>query len=128
MHLHPGIARLSCSDCQKHVYEIPSGKPQTYNDGTKEVPIDRPGDPPCDRCPRGGPENEWLDQMSWANVRMMQIYRQVKSGVTRLPAHLENCPLLADNIFLIDETLEELRQQRLADGVAATLAQFMTRS
>jgi hypothetical protein len=63
--------------------------------------------------------------MSWDNARAMKIYRQVKSGVMQLPEHLENCPLLAENIYLIDDTLGELKQERLAESVAMQLARFI---
>jgi len=126
---HPRLARLKCSECQKFIYDIPSGTPQTFEgkDGPEKIP--RAAPPPCEQCPKGSPENEHLYQLSWKNHRAMILYKRVKSGVTPIPEHLERCPLLADIFTVIGETLQsvetEARNRDLSSSMTLALARSL---
>ena len=126
---HPGLAALPCSECQKFVYSIPSAEPQTYQiepDG-EPIKVERPPDtsPPCDQCPKGSPEQEAQFTMSWENHLTVTLYRRFKTGAMRLPARLENDPILADNFSMIEDVIENADRQQSADRIAASMVRFM---
>lgn len=107
-HEYPHLAKLSCEECQRFIYSIPDGIPETFEgaDGPEKMP--RGNIPtPCDRCPKGGPENDQLYRLSWKNFRTLTLYKRIKSGVVSIPAHLESDPLLADNFAIIDDVMAE---------------------
>ena len=114
---------LRCTECAKHIYEIPSGVPQTYKgpDG-KDQMIDRVDDPPCDRCPKGGPENDHLWELSEKNYRTHQLWRRWKTGLVQLPPHLETCPLMAENFAIIEETIQDARDASNSEQIAQLIA------
>jgi hypothetical protein len=83
---------------------------------------------PCDRCPKGGPENDELYRLSWKNHCTMTLYRRVKSGVIRIPPHLESDPLLADNFSIIDDVMEQAKSNeqsvRLTNALTIALSRI----
>lgn len=110
---YPALANLRCSDCRQHVYSIPEAELQTYDeerDGKLvTLPVLRDGDdPPCSDCPKGGPENDELYRLSESNYEAWTLYQQLLAtrGAMRLPKHLRDCPLFAENMQLIRSGLQ----------------------
>ncbi len=130
-HEHPMLAVLSCSECQRFVYEIPSGVAETFQGANGPEKIPRPTPPPCDRCPKGSPANEHLYRLSEKNYRTWKLRQRVKTGVYRLSPELADCPLLADNFALIDEVVADAERaannRELAAHVAVKLAGILGR-
>jgi len=125
---NPQLADLSCAECQKWVYEIPSGQPQLFEgpDGRKTERIPRAAPPPCDRCPKESPEREHLYVLSDKNYRTLKLHERFRTGVYPLPKYLAGDPLLAENFAIIDEVIERGKRHAvnrdLADLLAVRLA------
>jgi len=90
--------------------------------------IPRPGPSPCDRCPKGSPANDSLYRLSYKNLKALHLHRRIKSGVMKLPPHLEDCPVLADNFAIIDETIADAKQSASNREVASLIALNLIRS
>jgi hypothetical protein len=129
---HPRLADLPCSECQKWVYEIPSGEPQTYEIGNGEVmQIERRESPPCHLCPKESPEREHLYQLSDRNHRLLMFHRRVRSKVYQLTGEQRRDGLLADNFAIIDDVMavadQKANRDRLAHSIANALAMVLGR-
>ena len=125
---YPRLSKLSCSECQKFVYDIPQGTPQTFEGANGPEKIPRAMPPPCAECPKGSPENEPLFQLSWKNHRALTLYKRVKSGVMPIPEHLERCPLLADIFTVIGETLESVEAENRSRELSTSMTLALARS
>lgn len=122
------MAELSCEECQKHIYEIPSGLPQgEEGDDGKIMLVPRPpGLPsPCERCPKGGPENEKLFQITRKNKRFLDLYRRSKDDYFEMPEHLKDCKLRQDLFYAIDQIEESRGTNNLANKLAVKLSKFI---
>jgi hypothetical protein len=120
---HPGIANLSCETCLKYVTDIPeTGEVKTYGvtnpeTGLREqVPQPRPQGtlPPCERCPKGSPEQAKEIELSEKNWLAFGHYRQAKAvGVTETE---RRDPIVRRNFAVIDlafKTYEMCRTSQL---------------
>lgn len=110
----PGIAALSCAECKKHLYTIPEGKLETYEVGDGDrLPVLRDPElpPPCDRCPRGGPQNEERLRLSARGYAAFALYKKLKAthGAYRLHPKIATCPVFAENMRIVESTIEEAR-------------------
>lgn len=129
---HPKLAALSCSECQKWVYEIPSGEPQTYEISNGEFKqIERRGSPPCHLCPKESPEHEHLYELSDRNHRLLLFHRRVRSKVYQLTEEQRQDGLLADNFAIIDDVMaiadQKASTSRLGQSIANALAMVLGR-
>lgn len=126
---HPRLSRLRCDECQRYVYNIPAGTPETFEGADGPEKIERAMPPPCGECPKESPDNDHLYQLSWRNHRAVTLYRRVKSGVMPVPKHLESCPLLADVFSAIDDVLQsataEVRSRELSTGIMVAMARSL---
>ena len=119
--LYPGVARISCADCQKWVYDFSTGEPETYmgQNGTK-VPCPRPSQikPPCDKCPKRGPEHEQEHTLTDQNLLTYMLYNQVRatSGMC-LTEHEREDGILAENMSRVTQIMRVAAEQRGAMGV-----------
>lgn len=113
--LHSGIAKLKCSDCQRYNYRIPEGTLETYETDQGHLPVLREPDmpPPCDQCPRGGPQNEQLLKLSERNWKAYSLYLRIKAcqGMFRIHPLIASCPIFADNMRIIDDTIEHVKRE-----------------
>lgn len=108
------MAALECSECQKYAYSIPEGVLQTYEvEEGKRLPVEREPDlgPPCDQCPKGGPENEERLRLSDRNFEAYQLYEKLRAthGTYRLHPKVAGCPTFAENMALIERTIERAK-------------------
>lgn len=105
---YPTLSQLTCAECQKHVYTIPDGEPQTYEVDGENLPIVRQVPPPCDDCPRKGPENERFYRLTERNYEAWQMYDRIQAtrGAYKVPEHLSSCPVWADNMAIIKRALQ----------------------
>lgn len=79
---HPGPASVPCSACKALVYDLDTGKVETYWNGEEHVPQPRPGPPPCQlgkECPKVSPEREHEFVLSERNERMLQFYQTARA-------------------------------------------------
>lgn len=114
--LYPKVAQVKCAECKKYNYNLRTGKRNTYEDEDgNHLPVLRVGDPPCQACPRKGPENEETLKLSFANRRMLDFYHRYKA-VPGWKARRLDCPTTQRNILLIDRVFEKakVRQMRRA--------------
>ena len=119
------LSGLSCEECQKHIYEIPSGYPQGERDDDGNVMlVPRPPSlpSPCDRCPKGGPENEKLFQITPKNKRFLDLYRRSKDEYFEMPEHLKDCKLRQELFYAIDRIEESRGTISLSEKIAAKLS------
>lgn len=90
--------------------------------------IPRPGPTPCDRCPKGSPDNERFYQLSWKNYLTVELWKRFKTGVVKLPPHLEQCPVLADNFAIIEDVVSDARasanNREIADLIGLHIARM----
>lgn len=99
----------ACKDCLKYVYTIPEGELQRYEaeseDGeTVMLPVLRDGvAPPCDSCPKGGPQNERRFVLGPRNLRALEVYERLEAthGQYRLPDRLRRCEVFAETMRVI---------------------------
>jgi hypothetical protein len=122
---HPGVISISCDDCKVHKYDLKTGKVETFTSGPKreEKPKKRPPEipAPCDKCPKGGPENEEACRLSARNRQAVFLYREVRAG----------CPVengdeqFRFNMALIDTIYREWERKRLAEGLAEAIVPLL---
>lgn len=109
----PGVAQLSCADCAKYHYSIPDGELETYetDDGFKPVERSPEIPPPCDQCPRGGPENEQRLTLSDRNYAAVSLYHKLRAtrGAYQLDPKIARCPVFAENMWLIENAIESAK-------------------
>jgi hypothetical protein len=96
---HPGVAKVSCSDCQKRAYDLETGQPKTYPAGpTGELRFyDQNHVPPCRTgwtCPKVSPEQEHEHVLSNKNWRIVTLYHQAKAAGAAVLGDVD--PLLAE--------------------------------
>lgn len=112
---HPGVAGLSCETCQEFVTDLETGEVATYwatnrETGEREqLPQVRPKGtlPPCQRCPKGSPEQAKAVELSPKNWLAFSHYRQVKSvGVSEVE---RNDPIVRRNMAIIDAAFDAFR-------------------
>ena len=129
---YPALSNLSCAECQRHVYSIPECEPVTYDleDGNGPQMTKRlEGEvPPCNQCPRGGPENEARTRLNSENEKaLLMYYRSTAPGFV-LPPSLVGCTLWSDVYHTIDGILnDDMRRvdsDRIADSVARQIARI----
>ena len=132
MQNHPRLASLSCDDCKKYATKIPDGEIETYEIDGRQEPVPRaPGVPtPCDKCPKGSPEEEHLHVLADQNYVMLAFHRQWKSARRNglnfaLPEKLRNCPVLLENLTIVDEMMDAQEQQISAMRLAQFLLPMM---
>ena len=102
----------------RYVYTIPDGKLEEYkteNESGEEVmlPVLRERDvgPPCDSCPRGGPENEKRYRLTRRNQAAFDLYLRLDAthGQYLVPGYMRECVVFADNMRTVKDALEEAK-------------------
>lgn len=82
---------------------------ETYQVGDgKFLPVLREMDPPCDQCPREGPHNEKRYTLSSRNWQAFKLWSKIKAthGAYQLHPKIATCPLFADNMWIIERSIE----------------------
>jgi hypothetical protein len=124
---HPVVAAIACEDCKKWVYDMKTGKVQTYQCGSPDnvKPTPRPGPPPCEigwKCPKGSPERERLCQLTLRNMRMWDTFLEKRAN--RLPT----LDALQVGIFTKLEILLSARErQQVAENLSVMIAALVLR-
>lgn len=104
---------MSCTDCQKYVYNMDTWKRETYEGPEgKELPVLRHGKSPnCEECPRGGPKNEESTKLSLKNKKAFDYYERAKATPGfRVPEHLVRCRIFQTNCAIIADVLSEVEK------------------
>ena len=104
------------------MYDIPSAKLNYYQAGDEEKPVDRTGPPPCEECPKGSPDNEHLNRLTWANGVYVTLYERLRTGVYQLPVDLELDPVLVDKFREIKRIMDEIERADSARALALAAA------
>lgn len=108
MLFHPGAASIDCRDCQSFIYDLETGRRQTYRAGPtlEEKPCRRPaGSPtPCHRCPKQSPENARRRQLSQRNLFTWELFRRHRAAA--LPHDLFADATLAGNFADLQELVQ----------------------
>lgn len=103
---------LRCAECRVRLYDIPSGEQKFYEvddeDGPRMLPMLRDTDPPCGRCPKGGPQNDTLYDLSSRNWEAYLLYRRLEAtfGQYELPDYLRRCEVFAENMRLVKVAIQ----------------------
>lgn len=88
---------------------MPDGKLETYEVGDgRHLPVLREMEPPCDQCPRGGPQNEKRYRLSDRNWQAYSLWSKIKAtrGTYLLHPKIASCPLFAKVMCRIEQTVE----------------------
>jgi len=125
---HPEVARVSCEQCKRWVYDK-DWKPTMLVMGPgKREPMARPGPPPCDlgtECPKQHHSKEHRFRLHSANAALVDFFfRQRATGWALCP------PLDALTqrlISTIHEIVVQADRQSTADSVAVRLSQILPR-
>ncbi len=137
MLFHPGIAALSCKECQTKLYDIETGRPVTYEATNRDTGIgketrfytDPINDkfPPCrhgQKCLKGTPETAHEVELNKKNQETLIAWGRWRAGLRT--GELDE--LAAENFATIDRMVEHSNRQRLAEGTATELAQILLTS
>ena len=73
---------------------------------------------PCSRCPKGGPENEKMYQITPKNKRFLDLYRRSKDEYFEMPEHLKGCKLRQELFYAVDQVEESRNTIKLANKMA----------
>lgn len=117
----------ACSVCQKYVvdYDWHTGagtglpKRATWSDDPEAL-HERPAmtKPPCDQCPKKGPENEWKFQLTEANWKTLDLYRQNKATFGRaLNEAAVKDALLCSNFAILDQIFSRTDLEQLSEAI-----------
>lgn len=82
-----------------------------------------PGElPPCENCPKEGPQNDTLYQLSGRNWEAQSLYERLEAthGQYQLPRHLATCEVFAENMRLVKIAID--------NGIARAKANAYDRS
>jgi hypothetical protein len=118
---NPGLAAISCDDCHKYVYDLKTGKLQTYQCGSPDnvKPVPRVTPPPCRlgaKCPRESPEKSHLYRLHPRSRQAMAAYEEHRAGNT--PAR----DALQRRVFaILDWLYREYDRRQLAEELAILL-------
>lgn len=108
---HPGVLQISCADCREVVYDLQTGQKKTYRAGPKrEVRCQLRGGtpPPCDKCPKGGPEREADCYLTPANWRVFNLYCEMRATAgTSLTETQRQNPMLLRRLALVDAIVRD---------------------
>lgn len=130
---HPGPARLSCDTCLKFVTDIERGEVETYNVTNREtgererVPQPRPAGtvPPCERCPKGSPEQAKLVELSDKNWAALAHYRQKRAArFMTLTESEKRDPIIGKNFAIIDAAYQAFEMTQGARLQASEFAKL----
>ena len=126
------VAHVSCADCQRFVYDLQTGKRETYQAGSayNELPVPRNGPPPCELgrdCPKESPEREHLHVLNARNRQMVDLYfaNRAFGGNLFQPHQID--PLRTRAFQIIDEIVREQDRQDLARAIAVKVGPFLIR-
>lgn len=115
--MHPGAALIDCEDCKNFVYDLETGKRQTYRQGPdrKEVPQPRlPGMPlQCGKCPKKSPENAKLVELTAKNWKTYRLWREARATHGRcLTPQMAADSIVRRNLAVLDSVQESLDRTR----------------
>ncbi len=126
--LHPGLSRFSCAQCQQYSYDFETGERDTFlgAEGTR-LDVIRSVPPPCETCPKQGPERERDWVLSEKNLASMVLYRQVKAtgGLCLTPRERRDA-VLAYNLAVIDGVVQECERILAARKERERLRELVT--
>lgn len=126
MRRYPRLSQLPCEECKQFVYQIPDAEPVEYetDDGTmKKMKRNEP--PPCQSCPKGGPENDQLCRVNWTNTKLINLYHRLQAPGYDVPQHLRGDKLFADNYSRVQDIVAETEREQLADRVSHSILTVM---
>ncbi len=123
---HPAVAQVPCSECQRFVYDLKTGKRETYQAGSahNELPVPRNGPPPCELghdCPKQSPDREHLHVLTERNRRMLELYSANRAFQGHLFAPHEIDGLTRLGFVICDSFFRASEQRDLADAIALRL-------
>lgn len=130
---HPLLSQLDCAQCQKWLYKIPWGIPDTYEgpDGEAVMQERPPGStPPCHVCPKsvdGGPDHDGLYQISNENAMLLEICKRADSPGYLLPQHLQNDPLFAERYAVVAKIIRDGERSVDNENMCNELARLIMR-
>ena len=92
--------------------------------------IERPEgtEPPCDICPKQGPEFEHLYKLSRENLHMIRLYHLLQSPGFGVPEHLIGCTLFAENYGTVDDIVKSSKARVEREQLAEEIALLILRS
>lgn len=116
---HPHIARLSCSECQKWVYDF---KLRKFSDrGENRIPRAAEVPPPCRECPKGSPENEKFSKLTLFNLLTLETYYAHRATNWAAAALLLRDEIFCDNVRIIDRIIREYELESQGRAIASEL-------
>lgn len=117
---HPQLIDLSCKECATKLYDLDTGKPQTYLSGPERVTKYYTGVPtPCTQgvyCPKESPDKEHLYVLSDRNKQAYRFYKRLKAGMDVV---LDD--LAADNVSIIDSLMKAQSSAEQAKLITALM-------
>ena len=138
MLFHPGLAALSCTECQTKLYQIEGdheGEPLSYDATNRETgarekqyhtdPTTHPF-PPCRhgvKCLKGTPETSHEVELHELNQTTLAAWARWRAGLRT--GELDE--LAADNFATINRLVEQSDRKRLAEQTAGELAQILSK-
>jgi hypothetical protein len=127
---HPGMAGLSCDDCQKYMVAVPVTGAFIFHRITNER-LERPTGvrTPCHSCPKceafpiaqQNPQHGRQSELSWKNEQTLRLYWRVKgssgAGLTMDEITRKNFGLIERELFGRDSRERELTNLLLKRGL-----------
>lgn len=83
--------------------------------------------PPCDRCPKGGPENEHLYKLTNRNLAAYDLYNRSQDKYFEMPEHLRNCKFRQSMFAAIEKIEKEKQSSQLTRDLSASLSKWVTK-
>lgn len=118
---HPVMAQISCSECQKVVYDFDTGEKITICNGS--LPMLRVLPPPCEKCPKQSPRHEAEFVLSDRNLRTLRLYYEVRAtGGACLSEAERQDRLLTRNLYTIDRLVREFERKQQVDDLVGLLS------
>ncbi len=116
---HPEVAHLECKDCQEWIYNIETGE-QIKRRGRPQPRA--PGQPtPCNRCPKGSPENAERLKLTTANVLTLRLYLRNRATLGCLNDAERSDELLQRNFAILDTTFRAWEMSQNASALALAM-------
>lgn len=117
---------MSCADCQQFVYDMKTGKRETYQCGTPDniQPMLRHGaPPPCklgETCPKISPEHEKEVTLNLRNSLLHSVYLETRAAGPPAEPHDGLCRrmlAICDLAYRTQDRIDSLRQMGLLGSV-----------
>lgn len=78
-------------------------------------------DPPCDQCPKGGPENEKRHTLSVRNCHAYSLWLKIKAshGAYRIHPKIAQSPIFGQVMWLVSKTVKNANQEWKTNAIIA---------